>query len=169
MLWDMQNEVRDKIKEFVEEKYYAKLLKSIEKGNRGLEVDYEEINRYDPELADLVLDEPDKFFELFENVLVDHESKLKPRITNLPETNHVIIKDIRSKHLSKLLVTDGLVRQASDVRPVSAIIVFECPSCGMTIEVKQNTNTIKEPGRCTNCGRTGKFDTKSKKWLIPKG
>ncbi len=162
----MDDEIRNRIKEFVEKQYYEKLVKAIEKGKKSLEIDYEDINSFDPEIADLALDSPDEFFETFESVLLEFtDTGLKPRLRNIAETNHVKIKDIRSKHLNKLIVTDGLVRQASDVRPVSAIIVFECPSCNMLIEVKQNTRTIKEPKRCPNCGRTGKFDVKEKKMV----
>jgi replicative DNA helicase Mcm len=162
----MEDEVKEKIREFVEKNYYEKLVKTIEKGKKALEIDYEDLNRFDPGLADTTLDEPEEFFDALEGILLEFSDYgLKPRMINLPETNHLFIKDIRSKHINKLIMSEGLVRQASDVRPISAVIIFECPSCGMLMEMKQNARAIKEPRRCTNCGRTGKFDTKDKKMV----
>ena len=69
----MEEQIQEKIKEFLEEKYYEKLVKTIEKGEKSLQIDYEDINRFDPALADFVLDEPDNFFDFFQQILLEYE------------------------------------------------------------------------------------------------
>ena len=78
------------------------------------------------------------------------------RVKNLPEPARVLIRNVRSKHLGKFLITEGIVRQKSDVRPQVTTAKFECPSCGNTISVIQLDNKFQEPSRCS-CGRKGRF------------
>ncbi|MEM4248645.1 MAG: minichromosome maintenance protein MCM, partial [Candidatus Nanoarchaeia archaeon] len=74
------------------------------------------------------------------------------------------IRHIRSKHLAKLLWTDGLIRQASDVRPRVTLTTFECPGCGAQILVEQTGSKFREPIKC-QCGRKGKFKLRDKRMV----
>ena len=74
----------------------------------------------------------------------------------MPEDQKIMIREIRSSHLNKLLVMEGVVRQKSDVRPQVTSARFECPNCGNIINVLQLDTQFKEPTRC-GCGRKGKF------------
>ncbi|HDD04958.1 MAG TPA: minichromosome maintenance protein MCM [Candidatus Aenigmarchaeota archaeon] len=162
-----EEEMFEELKRFVEREYYDELLKVVERGKRALIIDFQDLDRFNPELGDKLLDEPEKVLEALKKVLKEIEPnyEVSPRITNLPETRFLMVKDIRSKHIGKLVYLDGVVRLASDVRPVAAVIVYQCPSCGYMIEVKQTGKLIKKPSRCPNCGRTGRFDVADKRMV----
>jgi replicative DNA helicase Mcm len=78
------------------------------------------------------------------------------RLYNLPDSQKLKIGEIRSSHIGKLLVLDGIVRRKSDVRPQVTKTEFECPNCGRIISVLQTETTFKEPRSC-GCGRKGNF------------
>ncbi|MCD6404064.1 MAG: minichromosome maintenance protein MCM, partial [Nanoarchaeota archaeon] len=163
----MEEEMFEELKRFVEREYYDELLKVVEKGKKALIVDFQDLDRFNPELGDKLLDDPETVLEALRKVLkeIEPDYDIVPRITNLPETRFLMVKDIRSKHIGKLIYLDGVVRLASDVRPVAAIIVYQCPSCGYMIEVRQTGKLIKKPSRCPNCGRTGRFDVADKRMV----
>jgi len=89
---------------------------------------------------------------------------LNVRFTNLPETQKIRISDIRSAHLGKFLYVEGIVRQASDVRPQVTSAKFECAGCGNTVSILQIDQKFKEPSRCT-CGWRGNFRLLSKELI----
>ena len=60
-----------------------------------------------------------------------------------------------------MISIEGIVRQASEVRPLVTNAKFECPSCGTIISVLQIDKKFKEPSRCS-CGRRGGFKEISK-------
>ena len=95
-------------------------------------------------------------FGLIKNVRV--------RLYNLPKTQEVKVRNIRSKHLDRLLVLEGIVRQSSDVRLQVVNAKFECPSCGTVISVLQMEKKFREPARCS-CGRRGGFKLLSKEMV----
>ncbi|MEJ2267550.1 MAG: minichromosome maintenance protein MCM [Nanoarchaeota archaeon] len=71
---------------------------------------------------------------------------------------------MRSRHLDELIVIEGIIRQASDVRPQVVNSKFECPSCGTIISVLQMEKKFREPSRCS-CGRRGGFKLVSKEMV----
>ncbi|MEK6828046.1 MAG: hypothetical protein AABX78_01735, partial [Nanoarchaeota archaeon] len=87
---------------------------------------------------------------------------------NLPQSQHIMIRDIRSKHINRLLFVEGLIRQKSDVRPQVTSARFECPACGNIMNVLQLEGTFKEPTRC-GCGRKGKFVMLDKEMVDAQG
>ena len=96
--------------------------------------------------------------------------KITPRFKNLPESAFVRIRSIRSEHIGKLIMIDGIVRRASEVKPEIGVMIFQCPECGKEIEVEQKERTIKQPGIC-ECGRKKGFIPKEKKlfdarWIV---
>ncbi|MBI2671453.1 hypothetical protein HYX16_00805 [Candidatus Woesearchaeota archaeon] len=121
-------------------------------------IDFSDLLKFDPELADQMLDDPEESIKAFELSLGNFgvEGILRARFFNLPESQKIKIKDIRSEHLGKFLYLEGIVRQSSDVRPQVVKARFECPSCGNVISILQVDIKFKEPSRCT-CGKRGKF------------
>ena len=159
----MELNVIDQIKkfqEFVETEYYEALLDNARKGNKFLVVNFLEISEYDPDLATEILDEPEETIKAFEKAIeqIDSEkfSNFKIRLDNLPQSQLVLIREIRSKHINKIAFLYGIIRQKSDVRPQVTSAKFECPVCGNIINILQLEGTFKEPTRC-GCGRKGKF------------
>ena len=152
--------------EFLEGKYKSKLLDAVSKGNKFINISFKELSKFNPELAEELLERPDEtikaaelsldFFDLEENML-----PFRVRFFELPDSQKIMIRDIRSKHIGKLVCIMGTVRQKSDVRPQVTSARFECPNCGNIISVLQLESNFKEPTRC-GCGRKGKFNLVSK-------
>jgi len=158
------NEQIKKFKEFIEEHYYKQLLENSRKDDKFLVIDFAELSKFDPELAEKVLEQPEETIKAAELAIDEFdlpEKGFRFRITNLPENQGILIRNIRSKHIGKLLIMEGVVRQKSDVRPQVIDARFECPSCGNVISVLQLDSAFREPTRC-GCGRKGKFKLLSK-------
>ncbi len=147
--------------EFLERNYYADIAKILSQGEKVLIVDFAKLAVFDPLLAEQLLDMPQESIraaeiavERFE--LAGDKTNFRVRFRNLPKTQRIAIRDIRSKHIGKLVQLQGIIRQKSDVRPQVTSAKFECPSCGAILTVLQVDNKFREPTRCA-CGRKGGF------------
>ena len=159
--------------EFFEKFYYARILESAQKGENFLVIDFRKLSQFDPELAENVIEQPEevltagelaiKEFDLPKEMLHFHM-----RVQDLPKSTRLMIRDVRSRHLNKMVWTNGVVRQKSDVRPQVTSARFECPSCGNVITVLQHEKKFREPSRC-GCGRKGKFKELSKELIDAQG
>src|SRR3989344_5804643 len=153
------NEQIEKLTEFISENYKDEIYESIQKGKKALIIDFKELARFDHELAEDLLQVPEEIIKASEIALnqidLPEENTLRRiRFRNLPQTQKIKIANIRSSHLDKFVSVEGIVRQASDIRPQVTQATFECPSCGNSIKILQITQTFKEPSRCS-CGRKG--------------
>ncbi len=161
-----EERIIEKFEEFIIKQYLKELNDIINIGGNSLEIDFIKLDKFSPDLTDFLMEHPEEAFKLFEYSLqrieMASESNLKVRIYNIPESRRILIRDIRSKHLKNLISIEGLIRQTSDVRPVSTMITFECPSCGTQIDVKQTEDNIKTPTICS-CGKKGSFKLVDKK------
>ena len=149
-----------KFQEFFDLNYKAELLEKISKGDRFIIINFTELSKFDPELADILLDQPEEVIKAAELAIeteyLENEKNFKVRFYNLPDSQKILVRDIRSNHIGRLLQIGGIVRQKSDVRPQVTSAKFECPSCGNVINILQVDTKFKEPTRC-GCGRKGKF------------
>ncbi|MBL7148062.1 MAG: minichromosome maintenance protein MCM [Nanoarchaeota archaeon] len=153
----------EKFKEFLEQDYEKELYVLNDKGDFVLIIDFSKIIGFDHELADQLLEDPEETVRSIELSTEGFNLKqqFRVRISNLPKSQFKMIKDIRSNDLDRFLYVEGIVRQASDVRPQVTSAKFECPSCGNVISILQLDSKFKEPSRCS-CGRRGKFRLLSK-------
>ena len=135
--------------------------------SRSLYVDFINIEKFDPDLADELLAHPDRILDVAEDALQSFDLPVKKtltnahlRIMNIPQK--VKIRDLRSIHISKLIAVEGLVRMATEVRPRLLVAAFECSGCGETMLVPQSSGRFVEPYMCKNegCGRKGPFKIK---------
>lgn len=155
-----------KLQEFLEKYYNDELLERIRKGEKSLLVDFPKLAEFDPELADLLLDRPEEILKggelAVEQLNLGKEIKgFVLRFRNLPPSAKLMVRDIRSKHLNRLLFFDGVVRNKSEVRPQVASARFSCPSCGNTLVILQLDSKFQEPTKCS-CGRKGRFRLENK-------
>src|SRR3989338_649246 len=98
----------------------------------------------------------------------DQAKGIEVRFTTLPGSQKMMIRNIRSSHIQKLIWLEGVVRQKSDVRPQVTSARFECPNCGNIIGVLQLDKKFTEPTKC-GCGRKGKFRLLSKELIDAQG
>jgi len=147
--------------------YYKKEVgDSLRKGSNVIYIDFMALTEFSNKLSDEILSSPEETLALVE--LAIEESGLvkdvRIRLFNLPGSSQLKIRNLRSKHLNELIVIEGIIRQASDVRPQIVNAKFECPSCGTVIAVFQMEKKFREPSRCS-CGRKGGFKLMSKEMV----
>ncbi len=155
---DAAHEIQ-RFQDFFEANYKAQLAEASIKGEKFIKVDFAVLASQDPELAENLLENPEDAIRAAEISLENFEGEkkdFKVRFDNLPSSQKIMIRDIRSEHIGKFLFVIGLVRQKSDVRPQVTNAKFECPNCGNVLSVLQTENKFREPGKC-GCGRKGKF------------
>ena len=145
------------------EKHKKVIGAAVKAGRRCVEVDFQDVTEHSPSLAEQVIEQPEEIMRVFDLALAETEliKEGKVRFLNLPESQRINIRDVRSRDLNRLVIIEGLVRQASDVRPQVITARFECPACGSIISLLQVDKNFREPSRCS-CGRRGKFKLSSK-------
>jgi len=124
---------------------------------RSLYVEYEDIDSYNTDLAMYFLDNPDlcirKGKEVIKSVMPptwDTGNIVNLRISNLPRDAKVDIRQLRSKHLGKLVAVEGLVRKATTVRPRMTRALFRCARCSAEMWETQSGSYLREPMMCSN-------------------
>ena len=99
---------------------------------RSLLMNYWNIDKHDPKLTDLIINQPYKAIfnaeEALQNIDVAVENKLKLhfRVQGLSDTNRIVIRKIRANHLGKYVAVEGLVKKRTEVRPKLQIGSFQC-------------------------------------------
>jgi len=132
---------------------------------RSLIIEWSDVDRYDSELADALLERPDMTLERAEEALRNFDlptgtilDKSHVRISKLPQRTE--IRELRSHHISRFIALEGLVRKATEVRPKLIIAAFECQKCGHFTMVEQSGSRYVEPYLCESdacAGRKGAF------------
>ena len=159
--------------EFFEKFYYAKLLEQVRKGDLFLVVEFRKLSLFDPELAELLLREPEETLAAAELAVKEFDlpkkiERFHVRFKNYTSSSKMLIRDVRTEHLRKMMWSEGTVRQKSDVRPHVISTRFECPSCGNVLTVLQLERKYREPRTC-GCGRKGKFKELAKEFIDAQG
>ncbi|HJO01617.1 MAG: minichromosome maintenance protein MCM [Candidatus Woesearchaeota archaeon] len=161
-----------KFQEFLESYYYSQIVENLRKDNKFVVVDFADLSKFDLDLANGLLESPDDTIKAAEIAIAQFDLEniagFKVRFKNLPESQNIMIRNIRSKHIGRLIYAEGIVRQKSDVRPQVTAAKFECPVCGNIINVLQLNGSFKEPTKC-GCGRKGKFVMLSKELVDAQG
>ncbi len=141
---------------------------------RSLNVQFSQVNSFNADLASYLLENPAKSFKAAESViggLLPAERgyvKLHFRVEGLPLDARVEIRNLRSKHLGKLVCIEGLVRKATEVRPRLVDAVFKCARCDRELHVLQEGVMLKEPLECSkDVGGCGRVAGSTKFILLP--
>jgi len=130
---------------------------------RSMLVDYRELERYDRELADILILQPDTIINAAEIALVQSqeiafrtahpETLFEPhvRFFNLPETGLHIL-DIRAQHKGELISLKGIITKCRPIGAKLKVAVYQCQMCDATIKVPMTKNTVV-PQVCGECKR----------------
>jgi replicative DNA helicase Mcm len=120
-------------------------------------VSYKDIEAYNIDFAMHVLENPDFCLTKGKGVMKlmmpptwDSKNSMNLRISELPRDAKVDIRQLRSKHLGKLVAVEGLVRKATTVRPRMTYAKFRCARCNAEIWMEQSGMILKEPVMCSN-------------------
>ena len=127
-----------------------------------LEVPFHELQAFDPEFADDVLEHPRQILGRGSQTLVeicrerggDIDALL--RVGDLPRDSRRRLREIGTPDIERLRSVEAIITKISDLKPRLHIAVFTCEACGNTIEVSQkNERELVEPLRCpadSGCG-----------------
>ena len=158
----------DKFEEFFNQFYQSELMAASAKGKTSIEIDFTLLDKFDPILADKLLNDPDELIQqardAISNIdLPEGSVDMEPRFNNLPEQSTFRIRNIRSEHMTKFLCVEGVVRRASEVKPHILYGIFECMDCGNHMESLPVDKIVSPPFVCDKCGRKGRFDLVDKR------
>lgn len=140
---------------------------------KSVYVHYSDLDAFDPDMADYILQHPNKGLWAGEQAM----KKVSPpgregamihlRLFDLPRDCRVEIRELRSKHMGKLISVEGLVRKATEVRPKIVDALFLCLRCGTVIKEPQEGMFFKEPLECyEGQGGCGKSSSSTKFKLL---
>ena len=146
-----------KFEEFFSTKYKDNIFEALENypDNRSVTVDYNELEMFDPDLADLLIEKPEEILKAAQKAVknIDPQRKnadIHIRFENI--RNNIQLRYLRSKYLGKFVSVDGIIRKTDEIRPRIINALFECRSCMRLQEVPQTSNVISEPALCKECG-----------------
>jgi replicative DNA helicase Mcm len=146
----------EKFSEFLNEFYKNELATAVNEGKKSIEIDFSLLDKFDVELSDYIIENPEEAIPIAEDAIkqIDTglaEAKLKIRFFNLPESRNIRIRNVRAEHLRKMLVIDGVVKRASEIRPEVSEAIFQCPECGNRITIIQTERMVRPPIECDSC------------------
>ncbi|MDD3159929.1 MAG: minichromosome maintenance protein MCM [Candidatus ainarchaeum sp.] len=148
----------ERFEEFFNSEYKKIIEKLIEKypEQKSLVINFKELEKFDPNLADELIENPDSVSEAAKTAIetinvpsLDVEIfSPQIRFSNLPRDRSISIRSISSKHLGKFISVEGLVRQITDVLPKIQMAVWKCRRCGNIYKIPQEKQRISQPNMC---------------------
>ena len=127
---------------------------------RSLEIDWAHLNSFDPELGEEVIENPEETITvaedaiqlvLKEDLLREKPIKVHARFFNIPST--LLVKDIGSEHINRLIQVEGIITRMSEVKPFVEKAVFVCRDCGNEmVRLQRPYENLVKPAKCDACG-----------------
>ncbi len=130
---------------------------------KSLLIDYFDLERYDRELADQLIKDPDTLLYAAEQALVSgHEvafktahpdMKFEPhvRFFNLPDIG-LLVQDISARNIREMIALKGTVTKRAEVKHKVKVAVFVCQNCDAKNKVPMTKNA-DTPKVCDSCKR----------------
>ena len=124
---------------------------------RSVIVDYVDLERFDPDIADKLIKEPDLLLEAAEesikqmNLSISIEGTFSPhvRFYNFPGTD-ILIEQVGSKELNELVSFKGVITKRAEIMHKVKIAVFKCEVCDGTMK-EIVTKNFTPPKKCESC------------------
>ncbi len=167
----MKSDIDELIVSFIDKKLSGRLRDMLSTNKASVAIDMKnDIDSFSPELGDYVLGNPEEALENIKHYIDElgpayKQMNLEVRLKGLPETCEQLLREIRSKHIGRLVQTKGLIRLATSVRPIANRIDFECQLCGYVTKVPQPEAEVKAPSVCPGCGKSGRFKIEHKELI----
>jgi replicative DNA helicase Mcm len=128
---------------------------------RSLVVSYGDLEKFDPDLADKLIHEPDVVIEAAETAIKEMKPTLPSsigefsphvRFADLPSSD-TPIEQLSSKNLNELVAFKGVVTRRADVMHRVKIALYRCQICDSEVRVLVTKNFV-EPKRCESCKKS---------------
>lgn len=148
----------EKFYQFFESVYKKEIEGLVERypEERSLKVDFNDLEKFDFKLADDLIEQPDFLMEAASLAIKKMEvpsldiEEFAPhiRLHNLPEDKRVLLREIGSRHIGKLICVEGVIKQITDVLPKLKLATWKCNRCGNVYRVPQKESQIIQPAFC---------------------
>lgn len=164
------HELLEKCEKFLKQNYDLEIKelanyapKFREKGS--LYVDWKDLYRFDPELADDYLEHPEQMSRYLEEALriydlpVDVDmGRATVRVIDDDELlGRVGISELDYSHIGQYVAVTGQLHKVTEKKPLMLEGAFECQLCGTLTRIPQSRQMIQEPHECQGCERQGPF------------
>jgi DNA replicative helicase MCM subunit Mcm2 (Cdc46/Mcm family) len=129
-------------------------LARAEANESHIRLDLDELGRFNSELEQNVLRDPETMIEDCQEALTTYcgfDDRIAVRVTNVPEVYHKTISDLSSYDLGQLVTIKGVIQSVTAPMLEVTWAQFECTTCGNTNSRKQSGSKIKSPYEC-KCG-----------------
>lgn len=165
---DESHEITELFEEWLRNYYrndIGALAQKFPSEQRSLVVDWQELYRFDPDLADDFLEHPGQFRGYLEEALrrVDIPADVDlggahVRMYNLPDGRTFYPTEFSpTKEAGEYRTIRGDVLVATETYAKVEVAVFECKRCGTTTRIPQS-GEWQEPYECQGCERQGPFE-----------
>ena len=154
-----------------ERKYQVLLAQLAASGRKSVIVDYEDLIQYNTDLAESLLNDPDKAlrdfksatFEVLSTESPGYAGEIKKNLTVRIRgvTDRVALRMVDTSHLDKMIAFAGMLVRTSELRPLLVDAAFVCPD-GHTTRVLQEGPSIRKPAKCEGCDETRNFELDQK-------
>lgn len=156
---------------FKSTKYRNRIAQMALNASTSLVLDFEDVLMVDRHLADGLLEKPYEFssyansaaFEQLQIEDPEYAEKIKElgvivRVRGIPRVTP--LRRLGSEHIGKLVMIEGIIMRATNVRPIVTIAIFRCKRCETKMEVLQSGAFLMLPFKCANprCGKGGPFE-----------
>ncbi len=170
--------ISEKFKDFIRNfrdseglKYINRLQRLINLDMNSLIVDYQDLYRYNTELAEELIDEPTKVLKEFDSALFDlvasedsefakKKGKFHVRVQGLFETTK--IRDLKTNYMNKLVQVEGIITRMKPIRSkmIKAVFRHEKEGCNAEFqwpfdEDELLEDKIERPPVCPVCNEAG--------------
>ena len=147
--------------------YRERVSQMISGGAKSLVVDFGDLLKYNDDLANRVIQNPDSALASFrtaayetmrsENVLYADKVKrdLVVRVRGI--SDQVPLRKVDTSFLDRMLAVSGMVVRTSELRPLVVDAAWVCPNGHTTIQ-EQNDLQLAKPPRCELCGEVRNFE-----------
>jgi len=148
-----------------EYKYRNRIAQMPVHGSRSLVIDFDDLLSFSREVASRLIDDPRTVIEeasaaIREVMQVENKEyaesvdRFIARFKGVP--NSVPLRGIRSIHINKLIVVEGIVTRISPVKQQLVEALFVCKNCGEEIRVPQGEEGLVAPTMCPTCSKKKK-------------
>lgn len=149
-----------KFEEFFSTHEYKKKIETLAHAYpqvRSLIVDFNDLDSFDYQLAEELLEHPDLLFEAARlavkkiEVSVLQLDKFEPnvRFRGLPKDRQPLVRDISAKQLGRLISVEGVIRQVTEVMPKLKNASWRCKRCGNAYQIEQDGHQQRKPALCS--------------------
>ena len=107
--------------EFFAERWYDEVTSAVRAGDEDVQVDMQAVDEYNLELMDMLRSSPEDALDAAEEAVnsldVSSSTELSVRFDNPPEEDFVLLRNLRSKHIGRMVPVAGMIKRASQVKP----------------------------------------------------